>query len=515
MTILNGIVPPPGTVTGDTFSQNLAQAAQDLIAFLQGLHATGVTLQSSHDVSVKRYEQYWLPLVSQHMHIQLVPPPDVAWVWHCHRLAPQAYEDYCQKRFRKILDSCPPFCYQLQDDVLSQCLSTIQLWAKTYGSNIPFFQVPSDSEQNTTSHTLDTFNLTGSMNRQQRFLWQVSQPCYSDPQFLHKAVIKYRRFLQLQMPTAKKGHMILVPTYQIDLVWHSHMLVSTTDYRTDCLAIRGEAFDHDDSIDDRTPGATLDTSLRETILLWRAKYYEEYMEEHGNYCGEPLAEFNNPAWVPNTTSIAKDMNGAHNMENTKISWADPRKEIVRHDQQTFIRAERKSRQQGLNRNPKKEGYVFGWGSMRDGYYSLETKDAYAILVKRLQRQYAMEMSNYNTFDLTNCLCLWGTPSQRQISQKTAIQLRAHQYNCMLAYVQARLEYDSPYGTIPEEMVKKHLKKTRSNMAPTDTGYIPATPLMFSHWQLCDGGGCGGGGSVGYVPIIYVTRWLCCFLVCVW
>jgi hypothetical protein len=40
----------------------------------------------------------------------------------------------------------------------------------------------------------------------------------------------------------------LVPTYQIDLVWHSHMLSSHEAYSKDCTMIAGCVPDHDDSV---------------------------------------------------------------------------------------------------------------------------------------------------------------------------------------------------------------------------------------------------------------------------
>lgn len=50
--------------------------------------------------ALRRYEQLWLPLLASQRRAggawqQLVPPLDVAFIWHLHRLHPSAYETDC------------------------------------------------------------------------------------------------------------------------------------------------------------------------------------------------------------------------------------------------------------------------------------------------------------------------------------------------------------------------------------------------------------------------------------
>ena len=45
--------------------------------------------------------------------VPLIPPPDVAWLWHAHRLAPQRYVAYCQATFEgTVLEAVVPFAFQ-------------------------------------------------------------------------------------------------------------------------------------------------------------------------------------------------------------------------------------------------------------------------------------------------------------------------------------------------------------------------------------------------------------------
>jgi hypothetical protein len=63
-------------------------------------HTTGGLCQGNAlKESLRRYERLWLPLIAQqqavaggpHGYSHLVPPLDVALLWHLHRLQPEAY----------------------------------------------------------------------------------------------------------------------------------------------------------------------------------------------------------------------------------------------------------------------------------------------------------------------------------------------------------------------------------------------------------------------------------------
>lgn len=46
--------------------------------------------------AIRRYEAFWLPLAAEHKKESLAAPLDIEWVWHCHMLAPLAYEADCK-----------------------------------------------------------------------------------------------------------------------------------------------------------------------------------------------------------------------------------------------------------------------------------------------------------------------------------------------------------------------------------------------------------------------------------
>ena len=195
--------------------------------FLRKIHQTGVTLQTLSSKSVDRYLKFWLPLVANSSAtnnddddtIQLIPPSDVAWLWHCHRLAPLRYQAYSNKEFGKIVEAPELFCFQHDTDKQgTEEIRTQNSWELNYPEQPFFLQKTKDDgvgqeDKNKDVQEVDGFDLLGSATRQSMFLWQVSQPRFEDVAFLQEGVQKYAQFLALESESNK---FLLVPTYQID-----------------------------------------------------------------------------------------------------------------------------------------------------------------------------------------------------------------------------------------------------------------------------------------------------------
>jgi hypothetical protein len=86
------------------FSVDLVEQAKKHIIFLCTLHKQGTTINIKEELSeetLRRYLKFWLPFVAHHHYtdVPLIPPPDIVWFWHCHRLAPYRYAKYVQREF--------------------------------------------------------------------------------------------------------------------------------------------------------------------------------------------------------------------------------------------------------------------------------------------------------------------------------------------------------------------------------------------------------------------------------
>ena len=137
----------PFVPTTAAFSLDLVTASNRHIHFLQRVHAAGLSLQAPTLDEFRRYEQLWLPLLrSAPKDFVLVPPLDIAWLWHCHRLAPASYARACED----IIGSnhavdCPESAFQgaeakcMYQGVDAAGLEATQvLWRRKYPDE-PFF----------------------------------------------------------------------------------------------------------------------------------------------------------------------------------------------------------------------------------------------------------------------------------------------------------------------------------------------------------------------------------------
>ena len=62
------------------------------------------------------------------------------------------------------------------------------------------------------------FDLVSSAKAQATFLWQVSGPNFQDDAFLLQGAENYSKFLTVSQMASDFP---IVPTYQIDLMWHT------------------------------------------------------------------------------------------------------------------------------------------------------------------------------------------------------------------------------------------------------------------------------------------------------
>ncbi len=384
------------------FSVDLVEEAKKHIVFLRALHRHGITTNndiSSSIESFRRYSQLWLPFVHKHYcHSDdnapdLIPPADIAWLWHCHRLAPYRYAQYIKNEFfhgdgdkkdssLKVLDPSHPFVFQLENNASNDTFSsteadtkiaqrTMELFAEMYPDESFFFD--HNNINNDAAAAADTklggFDVIESCERQATFLWQVSGPSFHDDKFLQQGVANYSRFVQLMGQKSKPRY--LVPTYQIDLMWHTHMLASVALYHNDNMKINGCTLEHDDSLNDRTKGGKLDTNFQETRKLWKQVYGCEYKVPGGMYRGEPPLDYFDPEWI---TKQALGLVGASDTSHISLALAHLIGQVgasshgravwmsIDHEE-AFLPANPKSTVRGANANPQKTGYIFGRGGV--------------------------------------------------------------------------------------------------------------------------------------------------------
>lgn len=118
-------------------------------------------------------------------------------------------------------------------------------------------------------------------------LWQVSRPYWNDDAFLEGAVARYKGFLHLIKRNKERSmSRFCVPTYDIDLIWHSHQL-HPASYCEDLVAIMGKVLEHDDTDSDRSKGQKLDVGFTETTSQWEDAFGSRYRKAGAMHRGHP------------------------------------------------------------------------------------------------------------------------------------------------------------------------------------------------------------------------------------
>lgn len=125
-------------------------------------------------------------------------------------------------------------------------------------------------------------DLVGAVLRQERFTQAMSEIDWLHKnqirQGLKELVIRYSRFFSLL--TRYEQLKILVPTLDIDLVWHTHQLLMYF-YFEDCMhTSSGFVIDHDDKVE----SGRLDGGFTATAQLYKSNFNEPYLLCFCDYC---------------------------------------------------------------------------------------------------------------------------------------------------------------------------------------------------------------------------------------
>lgn len=237
--------------------------------------------------AIYRYNACWLPLLAKYSESQLtkgplVVPLDCEWVWHCHRLNPVRYKADCEKFYGKVLDNCNVVS-SIQE---SSTKESETIWNELF-PNEPYefdfsgaFSKKVPGEGNYTK-----YDLISAVKRQSPFFYQVSRVHVSNDLFLESAAARYKGFLHLiKRNNDKFLKRFCVPTYDVDLMWHTHQL-HPSSYSKDLVSLLGKVLEHDDTDSDRSKGMKLDTGFFDTTKQWEDTFGSRYWRAGAMYRG--------------------------------------------------------------------------------------------------------------------------------------------------------------------------------------------------------------------------------------
>ncbi|PXF42672.1 Glycine-rich domain-containing protein 2 [Gracilariopsis chorda] len=208
----------------------------------------------------------------------IVPPLDIAWVWHCHRLNPHAYAEDLARFARDqhlqtiayITSACSTTittAFKFSDGEDSQSRPTRRLWEIVYPYeaympkyllNHTYAEEESRKRQHITSYTNEInrstfrsvlgYDLSHAALLQKSFVYQIIDEDDPDKAELYETnpylMRAFQRYLQFIVLHKSANNELLVPMKDINLIWHMH-LSCTTEYTNDCNALIGYIVKHD------------------------------------------------------------------------------------------------------------------------------------------------------------------------------------------------------------------------------------------------------------------------------
>ena len=123
-----------------------------------------------------------------------------------------------------------------------------------------------------------SLDLVKGMYRQLDFINKicVNFHYWYDETIINASIARYFKFMQLMKTFGKKK--TLVPTMDIDLVWHTHQ-AEANDYSFVCNHYFHRLIDHDDTI----PGEDLQKGYTRTFIYWSRAYNEAYSSHPPDY----------------------------------------------------------------------------------------------------------------------------------------------------------------------------------------------------------------------------------------
>ncbi|KAG0478119.1 hypothetical protein HPP92_012838 [Vanilla planifolia] len=274
------------------FSEDLVAAAKQQLEFLAAVDQRRYLYDGPLlERAVHRYKTCWLPLLARYTESGdpegfLVVPLDCEWIWHCHRLNPVQYIKDCEEFYGRILDT-----KYVQSSVQAKLkLEAAETWSKLYPEE-PFeldqmsaLAESSSGEYKGATNSI-TYDLLSAVKRQSSFYYQVCRPFMHDKHFLDESVGRYKGFIHLiQRNWERSTRCFCVPTYDIDLMWHSHQL-HPLSYQKHMLELLGKVLKHDDTDSDRSKGKRLDNGFSETTKQWEETYGLRYWRAGAMYRG--------------------------------------------------------------------------------------------------------------------------------------------------------------------------------------------------------------------------------------
>ena len=163
-----------------------------------------------------QYEHVWLPYAAAAQaagrggaDLAQTCPLDVAWIWHAHLLSPRQYREDCIAAVGVVVE---PEGIAVPTDSATMLQGNMPPHAHA--------QHIGRQDEEAAPKSQIKYDVIAAAERQSAMWHSISLPHWDDAGWLNVALVRYCKFLKL---VANHPHETVVPTFDIDLVWHAHM----------------------------------------------------------------------------------------------------------------------------------------------------------------------------------------------------------------------------------------------------------------------------------------------------
>ncbi|KAL3161757.1 hypothetical protein ABBQ38_008852 [Trebouxia sp. C0009 RCD-2024] len=228
--------------------------------------------------AVQRYQTQWLPLLASALKegldtSKLIPPLDIAFAWHVHRLNPVAYAADCQHAVGSVIQVDGVQAFKFSDGTDSQSRFARSYWRKKRVAG-NFFPTQRDLTSPTAGGSTKgivgfaNIDLLSAMKCQAAFLKQILQPALLGQK--QEIIARYDQFLQLRKMCPE---MFCVPPLDVDFMWHTHMSM-TVQYHEMSMQHFGGLLSHESvSPEDADKSVKRDDGFGSTVKAWNEAFY--------------------------------------------------------------------------------------------------------------------------------------------------------------------------------------------------------------------------------------------------
>ena len=231
----------------DPFMSNIKETCLDMLEFFHSLQNYNLKLSAEIEKHYEKFIDIYHYQQFVDINQDIIPPIEVQLMWITHCLNPVEYFNDCFTKYQKLLNvniisistktyqtnglipKLNEFDFYLKTKLNANIFNRISnsMHTKTTTTTNSFDTKKDDQNQNQNQWFIHNLHMKNSILQQIEFINQINyiqENININNREIYKSIDRYYKFLYLMALPMDKRPPICVPTIDIDLIWHSHIL---------------------------------------------------------------------------------------------------------------------------------------------------------------------------------------------------------------------------------------------------------------------------------------------------